>query len=186
MRVKFPQFPCLRILFICQPFFEKSFQAPITETVGRSFVRKGGLFTDFFLALETNNFHVLSPRFHSPLFSCICLLTSNSSNPGRLEIWALEARETDKKRNKHKKIYCQGILKHLYYQISQKQLLYLARTCPLCGTWPILPFQDIGTSRPTRCYYQMTPRLGRRLGKGAHCHKFCTCSKQASPLFLSG
>ena len=63
--------------------------------------------------------------------------TSNSSNPGRLDIRALEARETDreKTRKKTEKPLCQGTLKQPYYRVSQKELPSLARTCRLCGMW---------------------------------------------------
>jgi hypothetical protein len=64
-------------------------------------------------------------------------MTRNLSNLGLLDIWALEVRETDRKKDKkeNRKTLCQGTFRQPYYQINQKELLYLARTYRLCGMW---------------------------------------------------
>jgi hypothetical protein len=84
------------------------------------------------------------------------------------------------------KIFRSSTFKPLYYQINQKEIPRLPKTCPLCPIKPILPLQDIGSYLPTRCCYQMTPRPVRPLGKGVHPRTFCIYNKQASPFLLSG
>jgi hypothetical protein len=67
-----------------------------------------------FLLPSRAKFHV--QIFISP-FLLHFLMTNKLSKPGHLDIWLLEARETDREKLKTKNI-CQGTLKYLYYRIS--------------------------------------------------------------------